>query len=221
LPAARFTHAAEKDAKEGDGKDVLKKDAVLPPKDEQIPKDDVVKEKDNADSKKDELPRKENGGSGVVKDNPPVPPVDGGPVQDKLPVPTPVDGAVKDKVSPPPIPSSPFNGVWTARFTQEGEDRGTMKVVFEGDRFRISDEFLKSPLMSQYKLTPVMVTRFRKTDSTKYPYEGVLAVQGATHADWVDFEVPNNDRLILYCPPGGDFPPQCRGLKIEFTRSKL
>ena len=80
----------------------------------------------------------------------------------------------------PSAKASPFDGVWTARFTQEGEDRGTLKVVFEGDHFRIRDEFLKSPLVSQYKLTSVMVTRFRKSDSTKFPYEGVLAVRKVT-----------------------------------------
>jgi hypothetical protein len=171
------------------------------------------------DGKGDEAKaRKENVDAGTGNKKAPVPPADGGAAIDKkVPEQKADGGAATDKKVGPPIKASPFNGPWTARFIHKGDEQGTLKVVFEGDRFRISDEALKSPLVSQYKLTPVMVRKFRDSGGTRFPYEGILAVQGATREDWVDFEVRGANELILHCPPA-DFPEQCQGLRIEFKR---
>ncbi len=111
-----------------------------------------------------------------------------------------------------------FTGTWKASLKQNGVDQGTLNVVVEASQVRIADDSRNNPLVARYQLQPIIVTKFRPSQGVKLNYEGVLVVPGATHENWVDFEVRDAKQMTMYCPVGEDFPALCRGLRIEFTR---
>jgi serine/threonine protein kinase len=148
-----------------------------------------------------------------IKEPPPPPDKDG---KDKSNLPK------KVVVPPPPVVNKPgpLDGTWSARFVKDGEDLGTIEVVFEGDGARLGGTAAKSKLAAALQLdAKVLIRKLTPNDGVKIKYIAKLVTADRPGGFWVDFEVNGPDRFNILCSAAdAETPERFVGLVIELTR---